>query len=100
VGVLADFRAKWPDLSVQIHGLLQCNKICCSATWKVQSEPNPDSESAMPEYGDIFDYQFSMMGFEYLNLAFFAAYGLAIIWLLAHRKSSTIDTKILPQSGL
>lgn len=49
----------------------------------------------MPEYGNIFDYQLSMMGFEYLNLAFFAAYGLAVIWLVRRRKSSIIDTKIV-----
>jgi hypothetical protein len=52
----------------------------------------------MPEYGYIFDYQLSMMGFEYLNLAFFAAYGLAVIWIVGRNKSSIIDTKILPQS--
>ena len=52
----------------------------------------------MPEYGNIFDYQLSMMGFEYLNLAFFAAYGLTVIWIVGHRKSSVINTKILPQS--
>ena len=52
----------------------------------------------MSEYGNIFDYQLSMMGFEYLNLAFFAAYGLAVIWIAALRKSSIINTKILPRS--
>jgi hypothetical protein len=52
----------------------------------------------MPEYGDIFDYQSSMMGFEYLNLAFFAAYGLAVVWVMAYRKRSiSADTKSLPQ---
>jgi hypothetical protein len=51
----------------------------------------------MPEYGGIFDYWFSMMGFEYLNLAFFAAYGLAVVWMVG-RKSSTPDAKIVPQA--
>ncbi len=51
----------------------------------------------MPEYGDIFDYQLSMMGFEYLNLAFFAAFGLAVVWIAAHRKSSIVDPKMLPE---
>jgi hypothetical protein len=41
----------------------------------------------MAEYGDIFDYQQSMMGFEFLNLAFFALYGLAVIWITARSKS-------------
>jgi hypothetical protein len=48
--------------------------------------------NAMIEYGDIFDYQLSMMGFEYLSLAIFAAYGLIVVWIFRHPKSS-IDTK-------
>ncbi|MFZ0721447.1 MAG: hypothetical protein WAM99_11330 [Xanthobacteraceae bacterium] len=52
----------------------------------------------MPEFGNIFDYQLSMMGFEYLNLAFFAAYGLAVIWIAGRRKSSIIDAEILPRN--
>jgi hypothetical protein len=40
-------------------------------------------EPSMAEFGDIFDYHFSMMAFEYLNLGFFAAYGLGVIWLIA-----------------
>lgn len=52
----------------------------------------------MLEYGDIFDYQSSMMGFEYLNFAFFASYGIAVVWLVARRKNSiSDDTKALPQ---
>ena len=39
----------------------------------------------MSEFGDIFDYPLSMMAFEYLNLAFVAAYGLGIVWLVARR---------------
>ena len=46
----------------------------------------------MPEYGDIFDYRLSMMGFEYLNLAFFAAYGLAAVWIAARAKSRGFAT--------
>ena len=37
----------------------------------------------MAEFGDIFDYQVSMMAFEYMNLGFLAAYGLGVIWLVA-----------------
>ncbi len=39
----------------------------------------------MSELGGIFDYSPSMMVFEYLNLAFVAAYGLGIVWLVARR---------------
>jgi len=45
----------------------------------------------MPEYGDIFDYRLSMMAFEYLNLAFFAAYGLAVILIAAQARSRAIN---------
>ena len=48
-------------------------------------------EHTMPEYGDIFDYRLSMMAFEYLNLAFFAAYGLAVILIAAHAKNRAIN---------
>jgi hypothetical protein len=37
----------------------------------------------MAEFGDIFDYQASMMAFEYMNLGFLAASGLGVIWLVA-----------------
>ena len=37
----------------------------------------------MSEFGGIFDYELSTMVFEYLNLAFLAAYGLGVIWLVA-----------------
>jgi hypothetical protein len=37
----------------------------------------------MSEFGGIFDYDLSTMVFEYLNLAFFAAYGLSVVWLVA-----------------
>jgi hypothetical protein len=52
--------------------------------------------NAMIEYGDIFDYQLSMMGFEYLSLAIFAAYGLIVVWIFRHPNRS-IDTKRHPQ---
>lgn len=38
----------------------------------------------MSEFGGIFDY-LSTMFFEYLNLTFFAAYGLGVVWLLGRR---------------
>jgi hypothetical protein len=44
----------------------------------------------MTEYGDIFAYHLSTMGFEYLNLAFFAAYGLAVVWIVARAKSRAL----------
>jgi hypothetical protein len=45
----------------------------------------------MTEYGDIFDYRLSMMAFEYVNFAFFATYGLAVVWIAAHPKSRIFD---------
>ena len=39
----------------------------------------------MSEFGGIFDYHLSTMVFEYLNLAFFAAYGLGVVWLVRRR---------------
>jgi hypothetical protein len=49
-------------------------------------------EIAMSEYGEIFDYQLSMMGFEYLSLAIFAVYGVVIMWILS-RPISSIHTE-------
>jgi hypothetical protein len=40
----------------------------------------------MTEFGDIFDYQLSAMGFECLTLAFVTIYGLAIAWLVTSPK--------------
>ena len=40
----------------------------------------------MSEFGDIFDYQQSAMGFECLTLAFVTIYGLAIAWLVTSPK--------------
>ena len=37
----------------------------------------------MPEYGDIFDYPRTAMVFELINGAFIAAYGLAVVVLVA-----------------
>ena len=36
----------------------------------------------MSEYGDIFDYQLSATGFEYLNFGFMAAYGLLAAFII------------------
>jgi hypothetical protein len=47
----------------------------------------------MAEFGDIFDYHFSMMAFEYLNLGFFAAYGLGVIWLIARPVPGRVPLK-------
>jgi hypothetical protein len=40
----------------------------------------------MLEFGEIFDYQLSTMGFECLTLAFMTVYGLAIAWMLASQR--------------
>jgi hypothetical protein len=47
----------------------------------------------MAEFGDIFDYNLSMMAFEYLNLAFFATFGLGVVWLLAHPARGSVPLK-------
>jgi hypothetical protein len=44
----------------------------------------------MAEYGDIFDYQLSAMVFEALTMGFIAAYGLAIVFIVAYTESSDL----------
>ena len=46
----------------------------------------------MAEYGDLFEYGPSMMTFEFLNLAFFALCGLALVWIAAHPQSRDFGT--------
>jgi hypothetical protein len=41
----------------------------------------------MSEFGGIFDYHQSMMGFEYLSLAFMAMYGLAAVCVVVVSKA-------------
>jgi hypothetical protein len=38
-------------------------------------------ESAMAEFGEVFDYQLSAFAFEYLTSLFMGVYGFAIIWM-------------------
>jgi len=40
----------------------------------------------MPEFGEIFDYQLSTIGFECLTLAFMTIYGLTIAWMSASQR--------------
>jgi hypothetical protein len=49
----------------------------------------------MTEFGAIFDYQQSAMGFECLSIAFIAVYGLAIVWMLTVRKNRTFGVRPL-----
>jgi hypothetical protein len=46
----------------------------------------------MAEYGEIFDHYQSMIGFEALNLVFFAAYGLLIVWVASHAKDPVLKS--------
>jgi len=46
----------------------------------------------MAEYGNLFDYYQSAMGFEALTLAFMAAYGLLIVWISSHVKDPVLDS--------
>jgi len=48
----------------------------------------------MAEFGDIFDYHLSMMAFEYLNLAFLAACGLGVMWLVARPAPNGVPLKV------
>jgi hypothetical protein len=45
----------------------------------------------MTEFGDIFDYQQSAMGFECLTLAFMTIYGLAIAWMVTSPKAQKFN---------
>jgi hypothetical protein len=46
----------------------------------------------MAEYGDIFNYYESAVGFEALTLAFMAAYGLLIVWVASHARDPVLKT--------
>jgi hypothetical protein len=49
-------------------------------------------ERTMAEYGEIFDYYQSAMGFEAMTLAFMAAYGLLIVWISSHAKDPALKS--------
>jgi hypothetical protein len=46
----------------------------------------------MTEFGDIFDYQQSTIGYEALSLAFMVAYGLLIVWIASHTKNPVVGS--------
>jgi hypothetical protein len=66
---------------------------CCIAT--LDSKPDSKTrvmERTMAEYGEIFDYYQSAMGFEAMTMAFMAAYGLLIVWISSHAKDPALKS--------
>jgi hypothetical protein len=46
----------------------------------------------MTEYGDIFNYQQSAIGFEALTLFFMVAYGAVVVWVSAHIADPAVES--------
>jgi hypothetical protein len=46
----------------------------------------------MSEYGDIFNYQQSALGFEALNLFFIVAYGAVVVWVASRSASPAVES--------